>query len=175
MNRGVRNVKPFYAVAALAVLAGSSMNLAKADDAPATSGPSCNVGEPRPVMDFSAAQMAARNALFMKLCTASNGALVNGDDSQLAHNLTMPAMHIGPSASDLYPEGASRGQQRTVFVAFVVELDGRTSLATVIKSSGSSRLDAAAVEFVKQLSYKSPAYLDFTPVRMFTSMRVNYL
>ena len=174
-NRKGSTLKPFYAVAALTVWVSTNAIGAKADDAAASSGPSCEVGDPLNTVRLSPAQLAASGALFMKLCMESSGALVNGDDSRLVHSLTQPGKYSGHGPQDFYPATAIRlGQEGRIFVAFVVEIDGRTSSATVIKSSGYPRLDDAALQWIRNVTYESPAYLDFTPARMYKVMYVDF-
>jgi TonB family protein len=164
-----------YAVAALAVLPGGSFMRAKADDAPAASSPSCEIGEPLNRLALSPEQLVASGAMFMKLCRESGGAIVNGDDSRLVHDLTLPGKIMGPGSRDFYPPISARhGEQGTILVSFVVETDARTSSAVVLESSRNARLDKAALEFVASLTFKSPAYRGFTPVRMYSVLRVDF-
>jgi len=174
-SMGGSTLKTYCAVAAFALSAGTYCGPAMADDAPASSGPSCEIGEQLPMKDLSPKQIAAKDALFMKLCMESNGALVNGDDLRLVHNLTKPGKFTGRGAHEFYPSDAEiRGQRGSIFVTYVVEIDGRTTSPTVIRSSGYTQLDKAALEFIGNITYKSPAYLDFTPVRIYTAMIVDF-
>lgn len=168
-------MKPFYVVAALAVLAGTHLNRAITDDAPAASGPSCEIPEPRNSMHLRPEVVAASAARFMNLCMETNVALVYAGDSRLVHNITIPGKLIGRGPDDFYPPAAKElGQHGTVSLSYVVEIDGRTSLSAILKSSGFHALDDAALKFVRNISYKSPAYLDSTPVRFYTIMRVEF-
>ena len=166
-------MNPIYAIAALLVLIGSSLTCAKADDVPASSAPSCQARGPRKMVGLSSEELAATGALFVKLCTANNGALIYGDDPEVAHDLKRPGRLIGPAPNDFYPPAAKRLQQRgAVYLACIFDTDGKIAGATVVKSSGYPQLDNAAVKWTRAISSSSPAYWNSTPVRMFTVLRV---
>jgi len=169
------NLKLFYAVAALAVLTGTDLIQAKADNAHAASGPSCDAGGILYPMALSSEQKAAADARFTKLCIESSGPLVDSGDSRLKHDLTLPGRAISPNMLDLYPPTARSGPsglEGTIWVSYVVETDGRTSSASVIKSSGNAQLDKAAIKYVERSKHQSPGYMGFTPIRVYTYMRV---
>jgi len=169
------NVKPLYVVAAVAVLASTNLNRAEADDPPATSGPSCEIPEPLNASDPSADLIAARVARYMKLCMDSKGALIYGADPRLVHDITFPGKVIGRGVADFLPAiTRSPTYHGEVLLSYVVEIDGRTSLVAVLKSSGNPAVDDGALKFVQNLSYASLAYLDFMPVRLYIAMHVRY-
>jgi TonB family protein len=172
-RRGAKNLKPFYAVAVLAVMSGTNVVRAIADDAPAASSPSCEFDESHNMKALSPVQNAANRARFMELCVQSNGTLINGINPLLAHNLTMPTNIVGRGPQEFYPPVAQmQGKQGTIWLAYVVETDGRITSPAVIKSSGNSLLDDAALKFIRNITYKSPAYVDFMPVRLYSAMSV---
>jgi TonB family protein len=100
--------------------------------------------------------------------------LVNGDDSRLIHDITLPEKaRRQRDPGDFYPIAANKqGLEGWVLVSYVVEADGRTSWAGVLRSSGSPLFDDAALEYVKSVTYESPAYLGFTRVRIYLVMPV---
>jgi hypothetical protein len=78
------------------------------------------------------------------LCVESNGALVYAGDSRLVHNITRPGKLIGRGIDNFYsPTAREFGQHGLVFLSYVVEIDGRTSLPAILKS----HLDSAPVRF----------------------------
>jgi TonB family protein len=166
-------LNPFYAVAALALLASVHSIPANANDVPTASAPSCEISEPLNPSHLSPELLAARGATFMKVCTESNGELIDTYDSRLVHNLTQPGKMIGPIPTDFYPaESIKRDEQGTIYISCVVETNGRTSSVAVLKSSRIVRLDKTALKWAKVVVFSSPAYLDFTPIRVFTVLRV---
>jgi TonB family protein len=168
-------LKPFYAVGALAFWAFASINQAKADEASGPSVSSCSVGEPSEEPALTPELLAINRAIFMKLCGQVNGALVYAHDSRLLHNLTQPAVPIGPGLHNFYPPEAIRhGQTGKPMVSYVVEADGRISWAVVSSSSGIPALDVAALQFIYNIKFKTPAYFNGTAVRVFSSMFVEF-
>jgi TonB family protein len=168
-------LKSICAVAALMVLGTTNFNPAMADDTAASSGPSCDAGEPVNAAKLSPEFLAARAARFMKLCVASHGALVDDDDSRLIHTLTKPRRLTGPGPLTIVPTMAQHGVEGnvTIYVSYVVETDGRISSGAVLTSSGFKEVDAAAVKWINSVKFESPGYLDFTPVRVFAVMRIS--
>jgi TonB family protein len=179
-HQGDEIVKQSFAVAAIATLAGTSLIHAVAEDIPATSSPSasaplCKTPEPSKSTHLAPEVLATSVARFMQLCTDSNGGLVFGGDSRWANRLKIPGkFRYERDFEKFVPAGAMLGYNKQVIVSYVVELDGRTSLVAVIGSSGDPAVDKGAVQFVKNFSYGSPAYLDSTPVRFYTSMRLHH-
>ena len=112
----------------------------------------------------------------MKLCGKANGALVNGDNVRLGQRYTAPGKFIGrPDPADFYPRNEPLdGTGAPVFIAFIVEVDGRTSWAAALTSSGNHRIDQALVRFQESLHYSSPAFVDSVPVRVYQVRRVQF-
>lgn len=157
------------------MLVAANVNLAKADDAPQSSAPSCKFGEPENTEELTSEVLAASDARFMKLCIESRGALVNGDDTRLVHNLTQPGRSVGPSPRTILPTVLLHAIARKlrIYLSYVVETDGQVSSAAILQSCGFQDVDAAAVRWANSMKRESPAYLDFTRVRMYSVMRLD--
>jgi len=162
------------AVAALVLLFGVCLTGANADDAAASSGPSCEVGDPLNTVGLSPEQMVLSGAIFMKLCREIAGAIVNGNDSRQANTLKMPTQP-SRSPTDFYPHDEVENRHSgIVIIATVVEADARISWAAVLKSCGYPALDGAAVRWARSTSFRSPAYLGSKPVRVYMLLRVDF-
>jgi TonB family protein len=171
---GGSTMKLSSAVAALVLLAASSFTHVMAYDASSPSVASCAYGEPSDGSTLAPEVVALRRAVFMKLCEQLNGALVNGGDSHSGH-LKQPGKIIGPNIGTFYPpESVRHNETGTVVIAFVVETDGRISRAALLKSSGYPALDKAALAWLSQVRYETPAYLDSTPVRVYLVTNVDF-
>jgi TonB family protein len=162
----------------LAVLASTPLDLARADDAPTSSvpasAPSCDVGESPSTSTLAPELLARSRAVFMKLCSETGGAIVNGGDARLKNSLTLPTKP-NRSTANFYPhEELQNNHQGAVFIAIVVETDGRISWAAVLKSSGYKALDDAALRWASGTSFKSPGALDSKPVRVYMVMSLTF-
>lgn len=167
-------MKPLYAFAALA-LCVNSLTHANEDDAPVSSAPSCEVGQPADSGKLSPELLAAAKARFMQLCLERHGTLVYDGDSRLVHNITKPGKLTGLGVEKFLPAlTTSPYNHGTVVLSYVVEIDCRTSSAAVLKSSGIPSVDDGALKFVGHLSCATPAYLDFTQVGFYTIVRIRY-
>jgi protein TonB len=73
-----------------------------------------------------------------------------------------------------YPEQArQQGVEGTVIVKLTITAEGRPRNVTVVRSSGHSGLDEAAVAHVRKTKF-SPALKDGEPVRMHITFRVKF-
>lgn len=157
------------------LLAGAPFMCANADDAPASSGPSCEGGEARNLKGLSQEELAASNARFMRLCMEGNGELINENDPRISHRITRPKSLIGRGLNEYYPRDMEiHGQQASLFISYVLEIDGRPTSPAIVKSSGSSEFDDAALKWISGIVFKPPARLDGMPIRMYSVMRVSF-
>ena len=60
----------------------------------------------------------------------------------------------GPRSSDYPPESIKANEQGTSRVRFVVSADGQLKSASLVKSSGFSRLDEAALKFLSACKFR---------------------
>jgi TonB family protein len=169
-------MQPSYVGAALMMLAGTHVTCANADNAPgAFRFQPCDSSMPDHLKGLSSEELAASNARFMKLCTESSGPLINGNDPRISHRLTRPRSLIGRGLHEFYPRDMQiHGQQATLFISYVLEIDGRPTSPAIVKSSGRSQFDDAALKWISNIVFKPPAQLDSMPVRMYAVMRVNF-
>jgi hypothetical protein len=170
---GRGRLKPFRTCAVIAVVAlwaDTRLNPVLAEDAPATSGPTCDYGE-----SGDSEQSALSEAVFMRLCEQLKGALVNAHNPRIyPQRLTLPDKMIAGSPTDFISNGAMIHGRWKVLVAYIVEADGRVTWATTLKTSGLRGVDFAATQWLRSTTYGSPARLDHTPVRMYSSMFVSF-
>ena len=74
-----------------------------------------------------------------------------------------------------YPPISRRlGEQGTVLLKIVIDANGDVTSATVEKSSGYSRLDEAAVSWVKRHWRYHPATLNGKPIAVTTQAKVRF-
>jgi TonB family protein len=112
---------------------------------------------------------------FKNICTQVHGEIVNMIAPDVRSHLSLIGKAILPVGQDFYPHEAIRsGRKGRIHVAFVLETDGQVSWAAVVGSSGDQQLDGAAIKLVKAIRYSSPAFWDFTPVRMFGVFPVSF-
>jgi TonB family protein len=124
---------------------------------------------------LTANEQTAVTAVFKKFCTSVGGDMVFGYDPRLAHRLTLAKTPTGADLQDYYPDDAiKREVEGTLMVMYVAEPDGRVSWPYLIRSSGDRVLDIAGVLWLKSISFKTPAYLDFMPVRLFMTMNLTF-
>lgn len=167
-------LKPIYAVAAIALWASASLNQVMADDSSGPSVSTCAYGEPSDITPLDPEVLALSRIVFMKLCGQFNGDLVREGSTHSEH-FTRPGKISGPSLQGFYPaESMKHNESGTVILAVVVETDGRISKVAFLKSTGHPALDKAALAWVSQVSFNSPAYLDSTPVRFYRMIKVDF-
>jgi TonB family protein len=168
-------MKAFYALTLQAILISTVPSLVWADDAPISSAPTCEGGDPTDSLrsKLSPELLALSGTVFMKICGQLRGAIVNAGDSRLENTL-MPPAHPR-NADGFYPaEEVLKHHQGTVIIAIVVEPNCKVSWAGVLKSSGYPALDAAALKWAVSTSFKSPGYLNSKPVRVYTTTNVTF-
>jgi TonB family protein len=133
---------------------------------------SCEAGEGVQWGAVTPEQMKASEARFVKLCVKSRGTIY----SNSRRDLTRPSKMIGPNPLDFYPPSAKRlGETGSTYVSCVVEIDGRLSSPFIVSPSGFPDLDAAALKWLAAAGFKSPAYLNSKPVRMYFVFRVDFI
>lgn len=92
-----------------------------------------------------------------------SGQTPSGDDTRPAAAPDRDAVKINDPALE-YPSSAyEEGVEGTARVTFTITPDGTTTDAVIGQSSGDSRLDQAAVDYVKRLRFR-PAMRDGQPV-----------
>lgn len=122
-----------------------------------------NTVRPHPVALF---------AFIAALCAANGTAAAESIPSCHASSLTRPADESAISIQDSYPMLSTiLGEEGDSTVSFIVDASGSVRDVALARSSGSARLDEAAMKAVKQLIY-APAKADGEPVACRNSMRI---
>lgn len=135
----------------------------------------CSIDPSHFVFPYSKTALAARNAFFESICSASNGDLIDLTDPTLEGRLEKPSKPVRLSAEDTYPVQARRmGYRGKPVVAYVLERHGLVGDVVVIESSGFDVLDQAAMRSVKQWRWSIPAKLDGKPVRALVYHSVDF-
>ena len=126
----------------------------------------CSVDPNHFVFPYSKTALAARNAFFESICSASNDDLIDLTDPTLKGRLDEPSKPVRLSTEDPYPVQARRmGYRGKPVVAYELEPSGLVGDVVVIESSGFDVLDQAAIRAVRQWRWSNPAKLDGKPVR----------
>lgn len=74
-----------------------------------------------------------------------------------------------------YPrEAIINGEEGTVYVKFIVDIDGNVANCEIEKSSGSIILDNAALNHVKKQGKWNPGYMDGTPIKVVSTAPVRF-
>lgn len=128
----------------------------------------CNVDPARMGRALSPSTLVARNPLFLKLCSATGGSVVDITDPTLRGRLVPPSDLQAPPKNQIgryYSEEDRRsGRQGRVLLAMLVETDGSTHEVTVLGSSRYHPFDAGASKLWMDSRFKTPAKLDGQPV-----------
>jgi TonB family protein len=126
----------------------------------------CSIDPNHFVFPYSKTALAARNAFFDSVCSASNGELIDLTDPTLKGRIEKPSKPVRVGNEDLYPVQARRMRYRgTPVVAYVLEPSGMVGDVVVIESSGFDVLDQAAITTMRHWRWSIPAKLDGKPVR----------
>ena len=110
--------------------------------------------------------------LYQALSADITKPLIDADDEALKNRITQPTGPRRTSEKDFYPDRAKRaGVQGEVLLVYVLEATGRVSNVQILRSSGSTLLDPAAIQSIRHTAFARSLLLDGTPVRAFLTTR----
>lgn len=116
--------------------------------------------------------LAARNALFKELC-ANGASLIDVTDPGLGARF-VPASFEKENILQFY-DGVDypRDLKTTLLLAFLIDVDGSVSHATMLVGSGSKALDDQALSLWSEVKLRAPASNNAEPVRTLVYWKMN--
>jgi len=141
----------------------------------------CEIEPGHSLPKLSTAAARVRDAFYIAECARAGGTLIDSTDPTLKGRLQPPHGMILPKRRAEFALfggiGIHYGSQPNldelppVILAFVLDARSSVQNVMVLEGSGNKRYDAAVVEFLRHVRWKTPATLDGTPIPVLAYFR----
>lgn len=136
----------------------------------------CALGPQLPSPELTEAERERRGKIFLAMCMANDGDLVDSHDASIQERIVRPSEPLMPNGGkDLYPAALQKRRlEGVVRIGFEIDESGKITRLAILSTSGHKELDDLTMEIYARTSFKNPLLLDGKPRRAYISIRTAY-